>query len=60
MTRRDVEDVVWAVVLGLVAASFVFTVSIVIDAPRVWPGTILSFLFCGGLQWLFRSRERRR
>lgn len=60
MTRRDVRNVVIAVMWGTVAATLVATISIIGSFPRVWPGAAVAFLINGGLTWLRLDRAGRR
>jgi hypothetical protein len=60
MTRQDVRNLVTAVVAGTVAASLVAVISIVVSAPRVWPGAVVAFVVNSGLAWLRLDRHTRR
>lgn len=37
------ERLLVAVLVGLVNASLVYVASDILDAPRLWPGTVLAF-----------------
>jgi hypothetical protein len=49
-----------AFIAALMMSSAVFVFSVVIDAPRVWPGTILCFvLVFAQFSYLIWSRRKR-
>jgi hypothetical protein len=56
--RFDDRALALAVMVGALMASMVFTVSIIINAPRVWPGTSASFLIAGSQTYLFATRRK--
>jgi hypothetical protein len=57
----DFRALVIAVQIGTLIASVVFTISVLGDFPRVWPGTVTSFLLttCSSYLGLTKRRTRR-
>jgi hypothetical protein len=62
MSGFDARAFIKAVLIGAHAAAVVFIVSIAADFPRVWPGTVGSFVMTTCSSYLFltpKSRARR-
>lgn len=58
MSGFDFRALVIAVQLGTLMAAVIFTVSVLGDFPRVWPGTVTSFLLTTCSTYLGLTKRR--
>lgn len=59
MSRRDVRNVVAAVLWGSFMSALVCVFSVLLGAPRLLPGCVFSFLIGSAQAWLFLDRASR-
>ena len=59
MSSFDARKAAASVAIGSVNATLVFLVSVLIGAPRQWPGAIFSLITTSCMFYVFLTRRRR-